>query len=97
MDSRRAHAARIGIFALAAVTFLLAFVVPCITHRRLPAVAGVGATSPTNAVAVSLAPTLKPPLTTPALQLEYDFVVAPGADPDSITLAIVGGEAGRQG
>ena len=30
-------------------------------------------------------------------QLEYDFVVAPGADPDSVMLAIVGGEAGRQG
>jgi hypothetical protein len=29
-------------------------------------------------------------------QLEYDFVVAPGADPRSIALAIVGGEAGRQ-
>jgi hypothetical protein len=29
-------------------------------------------------------------------QLEYDFVVAPGADPHSIALAIVGGEAGRQ-
>jgi hypothetical protein len=29
-------------------------------------------------------------------QLEYDFVVAPGGDPRSIALAIVGGEAGRQ-
>jgi len=29
-------------------------------------------------------------------QLEYDFMVAPGADPRSIALAIVGGEAGRQ-
>jgi hypothetical protein len=29
-------------------------------------------------------------------QLEYDFVVAPGADPRSIALAIAGGEAGGQ-
>jgi len=29
-------------------------------------------------------------------QLEYDFVVAPGGDPRSIALAIVGGEAGHQ-
>jgi hypothetical protein len=29
-------------------------------------------------------------------QLEYDFVVAPGADPKAIALAIVGGEAGGQ-